>query len=394
MNKSKPGRRVKSLFNPPSLIFKQAGSLAYHAWLTDWTGFAGWMLKGKKVLATAAGATAIGCTGYPYHVVWEVTTRCNLNCIHCFAGSVESKQNELSTQEGKRLLEQIAAVDKFRMIVITGGEPLLRKDIFELVEYAGRLGFRIVFSTNGTLLTPDIAKDLVKLGVVNFSISLDGFTSQCHEGIRRIPGSFQGALDGMKAAAKTGVCTQINFTAMQQNISELPGVIDLAENLNADIIMVFQAIPPRDSLPLELNKEQQQYLIETIAAKQKKSHALIIPVCSPEYWPWLMERKRVRWGGVKAFTGCGAGKGFGYVRFDGDVWPCNFIAVSAGNVRQTPFQDIWNKSPLLQQFRHQPRGVKDSCGECRYEGSCGGCRGRAFVHTGDFLSGDPACLLK
>jgi radical SAM protein with 4Fe4S-binding SPASM domain len=394
---SKPGRRVKSLFNPPSLIFKQAFSLAYHSWLTDWVGFAGWMLKGQKVLASAAGATAIGCTGYPYHVVWEVTTRCNLNCIHCFASSIASAQDELTTQEGKRLLDQIAEIDKFRMIVITGGEPLLRKDIFELVEYAGKLGFRIVFSTNGTLLTTDMARDLAKLGVVNFSISLDGYTSQCHESIRRIPGSFQGAIDGIKAATKTGVCTQVNFTAMQQNISELPGVIDLAGDLRADIIMVFQAIPPRGSVLLELDKEQQKYLIETIAAKQKKSRALIIPVCSPEYWPWLIERKRfILSRGLlsKAFSGCGAGNGFSYIRFDGDVWPCNFISVSAGNVRQTPFQDIWNNSPPLQQFRHQPRGVKDACGECRYQGICGGCRGRAFIHTGDFLAGDPVCLLK
>jgi sulfatase maturation enzyme AslB (radical SAM superfamily) len=172
--KSTPARQIKSFYNPPSLIFKQALSLACHGWLTGWAGFPAWMLKGKKVLRTAAGATAIGCTGYPYHVVWEVTTRCNLNCIHCYASSVDSAQTELTTAEGKRFLDDVAAVGDIRMIVITGGEPLLRKDIFELVEYAGKLGLSIIFSTNGTLLTPDIAKDLVKLGVANFSISLDG----------------------------------------------------------------------------------------------------------------------------------------------------------------------------------------------------------------------------
>jgi radical SAM protein with 4Fe4S-binding SPASM domain len=356
------------------------------------------MLKGKKVLATAAGATAIGCTGYPYHVVWEVTTRCNLNCIHCFASSINSAQEELTTKEGKRLLEQIAEIEKFRMIVITGGEPLLRKDIFELVEYAGKLGFRIVFSTNGTLLTPDMAKDLARLGVVNFSISLDGYTSECHESIRRTSGCFQSAIDGIKAAAPSGVCLQVNFTAMQQNLAELPGLIDLAEDLKANIIMVFQAIAPRQgSEPLELDKEQQRYLIETIAEKQKKSHALIMPVCSPEYWPWLVEHKRISLGRKiqsKALTGCGAGNGFSYIRFDGDVWPCNFIPISAGNVRHTPFQDIWNNSPWLQELRNKPRRLKGACGECRHESICGGCRGRAFVHTGDPLAADPVCLLK
>lgn len=355
------------------------------------------MLKGKKVLTTAAGATAIGCTGYPYHVVWEVTTRCNLDCIHCFASSVDSAQAELTTSEGKRLLEQIAEVEDIRMIVITGGEPLLRNDIFELVEYAGKLGFHIVFSTNGTLLTPDTAKDLAKLGVANFSISLDGYTRECHESIRGKSGCFQSAIDGIKAAARTGVCLQVNFTTMRQNLAELPGLIDLAEELKTDIIMVFQAVPPRqDRGALELNPEEQIQLIKVISEKQKKSRALIIPVCSPEYWAWLVEQKRFSFGESlqrKTLSGCGAGSGFSYIRFDGDVWPCNFIPLPAGNVRQQTFLDIWNNSPLLQEFRSQPRQLKRACQECRHQNICGGCRGRAFTHTGDYKEADPACFL-
>jgi MoaA/NifB/PqqE/SkfB family radical SAM enzyme len=119
----------------------------------------------------------------------------------------------------------MAAVSEFRMIVVTGGEPLLRKDILELMEYAGRLGFRVVFSTNGTLLTPQIARDLVKSGIVNFSISLDGSTRQSHESIRRIPGCFSRALEGLKAAATTGACVQVNFTAMKQNLSSYPWLL-------------------------------------------------------------------------------------------------------------------------------------------------------------------------
>jgi len=378
-------------------VFKQSLSLAYHGWLTGWARLPAWMLKGKKVLKTAAGATAIGCTGYPYHVVWEITTRCNLNCIHCYASSVDSTQQELTTAEGKRLLDQIAAADKFRMIVITGGEPLLRKDIFEIVEYVGKLGFHIIFSTNGTLLTPGMAKDLAKLGVANFSISLDGFTSQCHETIRRKAGCFDKAIEGIKAAAQTDACLQINFTAMQQNLAELPGIIDLSESLNTDIIMVFQAIPPRrERGALELTAEQQMGLMRTLAEKQKSTRSLIIPVCCPEYWPMLIENKKGSRGGKalnKAFAGCGAGNGFGYVRFDGDVWPCNFIPVSAGNVRDKSFTEIWEGSPLLQSYRHQPRPIKGVCGDCNYLKICGGCRGRALAHTGDSFAADPLCLL-
>ena len=398
MAQSEPVRRVKPLYNPPSLVFNQALSLAYQGWLTRWSGFPGWLLKGKKVLATAAGATAIGCTGYPFHVVWEVTTRCNLNCIHCYASSVEAAREELTTAEGKELLEQIATLEEFRMIVITGGEPLLREDIFELIEYAGRLGFRIVFSTNGTLLTPDIARDLARLGVANFSISLDGYTAACHESIRRKPGSFQSAIGGIKAAGQTGVCLQVNFTAMKQNLAELPGLIDLAESLKTDIIMVFQAIPPHgEREAIELDAEEQMRLIRIIAEKQRKARALIMPVCCPEYWPWLVEQRRLNFGRDiqnKTLSGCGAGWGFGYIRFDGDVWPCNFIPVVAGNVRQTAFQEIWKNSPLLQEFRGKPRRLKGICGECSYQRICGGCRGRAFAHTADAMAADPACMIK
>ena len=397
MAQSKPERRVKSPYNPPSLVFKQALSIAYHGWLTGWAGLPGWMLKGKKVLDSAAGATAIGCTGYPGHMVWEVTTRCNLDCIHCYASSVDLKQAELSTSEGKQLLEQIAGIEDFRMIVITGGEPLLRDDIFELVEYAGKLGFHIIFSTNGTLLTPDAANDLARLGVANFSISLDGCTAEVHESIRRATGCFQGALDGIKAAARTGVCLQVNFTAMRQNLAELPGLIDFAESLNTDIIMVFQAIQPQGKRgDLELDAEGQMHLIRTIAEKQKKTRALIMPVCCPEYWAWLVEHGR-GWLGRslrdKVFSGCGAGRGFSYIRFDGEVWPCNFIPLSAGNVRREAFTDIWNYSPLLRQFRGQPRRLNGACGECAHNGICGGCRGRAYAHSADALAADPHCFI-
>ena len=397
MAQSLPARRVKGFYNPPSLVFKQALSLAYHGRLTGWKGLSGWMLKGKKVLKTASGATAIGCTGYPYHVVWEVTTRCNLNCIHCYASSVDSPQAELTTVEGKRLLDQIATNEEIRMIVITGGEPLLRKDIFEIIEYAGKLGFQIIFSTNGTLLTPDMAKDLARLGVANFSISLDGYTEACHESIRRRPGCFQKALDGLKAASQTKACVQVNFTAQQQNLAELPGIIDLSESLGADIIMVFQAIPPRqDRGAAELTAEQQLSLMQTIAEKQKKARALIIPVCCPEYWPWLIENKKGSFNKLnrkKIFTGCGAGKGFSYIRFDGDVWPCNFIPISAGNVRTTPFQDIWHNSPLLKEYRVQPRPIKGICAGCGHLEICGGCRGRALARTSDPKEADPNCLV-
>ena len=183
---------------------------------------------------------------------------------------------------------------------------------------------------------------------------------------------------------------------MQQNLAELPGLIDLAESLKTDIIMVFQAIqPPKDGAALELSAEEQLHLMKVIAEKQKTSRALIIPVCCPEYWPYLITQKHMNIGkGIQkaALTGCGAGNGFSYIRFDGDVWPCNFIPISAGNVRNTPFQDIWRNAPLLQEYRVQPRQTKGICTDCQHLEICGGCRGRALARTGDPHEADPNCL--
>jgi radical SAM protein with 4Fe4S-binding SPASM domain len=161
--------------------------------------------------------------------------------------------------------------------------------------------------------------------------------------------------------------------------------------------MVFQAIPPQGVADnLELDAAQQARLIETIAAKQKHARALIMPVCAPEYWAWLAEQRGASFGRAlesAALAGCVAGSGFSYIRFDGEVWPCNFIPLSAGNIRRQAFPDIWRNSPLLQQFRRQPRPVGGVCGECVHQNICGGCRGRAYAHTGDPLAADPACFL-
>jgi radical SAM protein with 4Fe4S-binding SPASM domain len=311
---------------------------------------------------------------------------------------VESAQTEFTTVEDKRLLEQIAEVKDFRMIVITGGDPLLRKYIFKLIEHAGKLGFHIAFSTNGTLLTPSIAKGLARLGVVNFSISLDGHTPDCHESIRRKKDCFQDAINGIQATKHTGVCVQVNFTAMQQNLAELAGLIDLADTFKTDIVMVFQAIPPcRQRGMSELTPTEHIQLMQVIQAKQKTCHALIMPVCSPECWPRLIENKRhnifTKSLGKIAFSGCGAGRGFCYVRFDGQIWPCNFIPLSAGDARQTPFNAIWKNSSVLQGFRGKARHLKGNRGDCRYQRICGGCQGRAFAHSGDYRETDPACQL-
>ena len=184
-------KQVKPFYNPPSLILRQAASALYFGYLVGWKKLAHWLMKGTKTLPTAAGAIGMGCIGFPIHPVWEVTNACNLRCEQCHASSGKPLPNELNTEEGKRLLDGIAAIGEFRMLALGGGEPLLRPDIFELVAYARSLGLEISIATNGTLLTPEMAREFKKMGVANIAVGLNANDEFIHEQITRVPGSFE-----------------------------------------------------------------------------------------------------------------------------------------------------------------------------------------------------------
>jgi MoaA/NifB/PqqE/SkfB family radical SAM enzyme len=195
---------VKPFYNPPFLILKQAASALYFGYLIVWKQLPHWLMQGSKTLHTAAGAIAMGCIGYPIHPVWETTNACNLKCEQCHASSGKPLPNELDTEEGKKLLDEMAVIDEFRMLALGGGEPLLRPDIFELVAYAIDLGFEITIATNGTLLTPEMARKFKKLGGANIAIGLNANDKAIHEKITRVSGSFEKTKQAIYATADTG----------------------------------------------------------------------------------------------------------------------------------------------------------------------------------------------
>ncbi|MGB7055957.1 MAG: radical SAM protein, partial [bacterium] len=229
-------RRVKSFWWPPTLIARQAMSALLVGALTRWRKLPRWFVDyGFKCLPGAAGSKGMGCIGFPDHPVWEMTTACNLNCIHCHTAGGAPRRDELTTGEAEDLLSELAQVESFRMMAFTGGEPLMRPDLFELLAYSQALGFKNTIATNATLIDDNIAQRMRAHGVVIAAVSLDGITAQTHDRIRGLPGSFEKAVQGMRALTRAGILLHINITAMEYNVTQMERLMVLVDELKTGI---------------------------------------------------------------------------------------------------------------------------------------------------------------
>lgn len=390
-------KKVSSYFWPPSLILRQLGSILLYGSVTQWHKLSGWFFKyGFKTLPIASGAYGMGCIGFPAHPVWEITLGCNFRCIHCHASSREPHPDELTTEEALKLVEEIASIKEFRMLVLTGGEPLTRKDIFEILDYGRKLGLKFVIATNATLITEEVAFRLKESRVVAVAVSIDSSNPQTHNFIRNNSWAFSLAMRGMENIKKARITLQVNFTAMQHNAEQLRKTIDFVNDLGANIMLVYQLVPVgrgKEIKGASLESKENQNLARLIKEKQATSTTIIEPVANPQYWPYLLNGQgRLRSNMARLFFhGCTAGRGLVYIKANGQVWPCPFIGVSGGNVRKISFPKIWRESKVFQNLRQ--RKLKGKCGECRYIKICGGCRGRAWAIEDDYLSEDPSCFI-
>jgi radical SAM protein with 4Fe4S-binding SPASM domain len=330
-----------------------------------------------------------------------MTAACNLRCIHCHLSAGRRAEDELTTEEAKRLLDDLASVREFRMMAFTGGEPLVRPDLHELLAYSQALGFSNTIATNATLVDEAEARRLRRNGVVIAAVSLDSSDPRVHDRVRGVPGAFEKAIQGMQALRDAGILLHINITAMEYNMGELDRLMALVEELGAAILLMYQLIPVGRGQNIQeatLDLTANERLIRFMADAQASSRAVLEPVAGPQYWPFLLERTGMKGGlslriAEKLFHGCSAGRGFVYIKPDGEVWPCPFLEVSCGNVRETPFPTIWEHSPVFVDLRERETRLTGQCGECRYRRLCGGCRGRAYVTTGNYLAEDPSCFI-
>jgi len=393
---------IKNILIPPAMLFRQLSSVLLFRSVLGWSGFPKWLARHSlRSIPVSAGAVGMGCIGFPNHPVWEVTNRCNLNCIHCHVEGGSQMDDELDTDRAKDLIDQLAAVDEFRMLVYTGGEPFMREDLFELMEHSMKAGFVNVVASNGTMIDDEVARDLKKTGVAAVAVSLDSNNCLVHNNIRNNPHAYESAMSGIRSLKKEGILLQINTTAMDINFDEMGSLIELVEELGSAIMLMYQLVPVGRGFEISgsaLDMDYNKKLLAFLSEEQKNRSVLIEPVAGPQYWAYLMERKGInseRWlNKVNGyFQGCTAGRGLVYIKANGDVWPCPFVEVKAGSIWHSSFSHIWENSEVFITLRDRENNLKGACGSCRYNSICGGCRGRAMAYSGDYMGEDPSCFL-
>ncbi len=334
-------------------------------------------------------------------VAWETTRNCNLSCVHCRASaSMGPHEGELDTPEAFRLLDEIAGVGR-PIVILTGGEPLLRPDIFAITEYGNRLGLRMVMAPNGTLITADIARRLADAGIKRLSISLDGASAATHDEFRKVPGAFEGALRGIEHIKHAGIPFQINTTVTQINLDQIPKIQQLAVELGAVAHHIFLLVPTgrgKYIVDKAITAEEYERTLNWFYEQRGKTALELKATCAPHYYRILRQRSAkdgqpvsFQSHGLDAVTrGCLGGIGFCFVSHVGDVQPCGFLSTNCGNVRQNSFAEIWRHSEVFTALRDYDR-LEGKCGLCEFKRVCGGCRARAFEATGDYLAEEPLC---
>lgn len=322
-------------------------------------------------------------------ISWNTTNACNMYCDHCYRDAGCKADEELSTAEAKVLLAQIAKAG-FKIMIFSGGEPLTRPDIVELARYASSLGLRPVFGTNGTLITLEMAQRLKEAGVMGMGISLDSMDIQKHDEFRRFPGAWEGAVQGMRYCRETGLPFQIHTTIMDWNVQEIENITDFAVQEGAVAHHFFFLVPTGRAVSIEEESLRAHAYEETLTRILKKQQEVAIelkPTCAPQF----MRIARQMGMNLRFGRGCLAGTAYCIINPKGQVQPCAYLNLPVGDVRQTPFDEIWHTNEVLQKLRTLE--YQGGCGSCEYKRLCGGCRARAaYYHEGDYMAEEPWCL--
>jgi len=345
-------------------------------------------------------------------VVWNVTRRCNLRCIHCYAHAKDKEfENELTLEEGKQLLDDLSEFG-CPVVLFSGGEPLMHPHLIELASYAVEKGMRAVISTNGTLITREIARDLKAIGLSYVGISLDGM-EEIHDRFRGFKGAFKGALEGVENAQNEGIKVGLRFTINRINYREIPAIFDLIEEREIPRACFYHLVYAGRGSKLmkeDLNHDETRKVVDLIIDRTAELHAKgkpkeILTVDNHADGPYvylrLLKEDPRRAEEVLELLqmneGNNSGRGIGCVSWDGEVHADQFWRhYSFGNVRERPFSEIWTdlSNPLMRKLKEKKKYVKGRCSECKWLDICAGnFRVRAEAATGDLWAPDPACYL-
>lgn len=329
----------------------------------------------------------------PRIVSWNITGACPLRCPHCYLDAGHPRQGELATEEALQLIGQMAQAGT-DLLILTGGEPLLRPDLPLLAGHAAGQGINVVLGTTGTLIDRHSARVLKENGVAAAGISIDSLDPAKHDAFRGVPGSWQRAVAGMEACLEAGLGVLVHTTALRMNLGEVPDILQFARDRGAQAFHLFFLVcTGRGEQLTDLSPQDYERLLTFILeAQERYPHMMVRARCAPHIGRLAVERGMPPMGSA----GCLAGTSYCRITPTGDVTPCPYLPTAAGNVREAPFWQIWHSSPLLARLRKPQLQLEGKCGQCALsrgdEPLCVGCRARAYALTGNLRAEDPWCL--
>jgi len=341
----------------------------------------------------------------PLIVSYAVTKACNLRCLHCHVEAREAMANELNLKDAMHAIDEMANLGT-EALIFSGGEPLLRKDfVLALAEYCVDAGIIPAVLTNGVLLNHKAAWELKEAGIMAVGIPIDSSVPECHDRLRNVPGAFEKAVKAIKACLEFDLEVVVTTMALKNSFDDIPKRMELLANLGVEQAAVYDLIPVgrgKEVMDEAMSQTQRVSLIRYLQQMQEETEMVFTMSGGIPLYPEIVSEMHELNGTkprdllLKEFwihspVGCHAGIVYFSLRPDGDVYPCTFLPVKVGNIREQSLADIWRNSKLHKELRQRSK-LKGKCGECEYRETCGGCRGRAYACTGDYLETDPVCL--
>jgi len=373
---------------------------------------------------------------WPRIVFWETTALCNLECSHCRRTDVpgSAPPDELSTAEAKRVIDEMAGWGR-SLLILSGGEPLLRPDIFPLARHAAERGLIVALASNATLIDGSVSREIAECGIQRVSVSLDGADPATHDVFRRQPGAFASAMGGIEALRDAGVPVQINVTVARHNVGQMDEMAKLAKRLGAVALHLFLLVPVGCGVEIAAEQtisaaEYERTLLWLYETEQAEPDLQLKATCAPHYFRVVRQRQAAELRNVAllpsgqrqaavasahlgagsashaggahpdarpgagafhaATRGCLAGIGVCFISHIGKVYGCGYMPVEAGDLRLQSFSEVWQGSRLFAELRDFD-ALEGRCGMCEFKRVCGGCRARAYGVTGNYLAEEPFC---
>ena len=341
----------------------------------------------------------------PQIVSFAVTKACNLRCLHCHADAREPFPDELTLKEAVQAIDELAMLGT-EALIFSGGEPLLRKDlVLRLAEHCVDVGIIPAMLTNGVLIDHRVAWELKDAGIMAVGIPIDSTDPQVHDRLRNVPGTFNKALRGIRACNDVDLKVVVTTMALRSNCAEVPRMIDFVSSLGVDQVAIYDLVPNgrgKEMMDEMMLQEQRESLIRYLQRTQEERGMIFVFSGGNPLYPQIASTMHKTHGTdapdlllkqfwINAPVGCHAGINYLSLRPNGDVYPCPFLQIKIGNIREKSLTEMWYRSELLETLRNRNL-LTGKCGDCEYREACGGCRGRALAYNGDYLAEDPVCL--